>query len=280
MPQEGLKTEENRSDCDIVYEFGSYLMDVGQRVLTRDGVEIHLAPKTFDLLLFLVERSNRIVKKEEVFESVWNNSFVEDANLVVHISTLRKMFSAHPDAGVSIETFPKTGYRLNAEVRELPRRDGVPISEATLIGDPSAAGDVSRPAERNDRFAWLAVGLVGFVLLAAFAFGFPSLFQRKTADAVVTVPSYKQLTFERGTIWAARYGPNGSQVVYGAKLNGGPLDLYMLSSPSTESQALSLRDTSLLSVSSKGDMAVLQNQHYLYQFIHRGTLARMSIGSR
>src|SRR5688500_12532225 len=103
MSQEGLKTEENLSDGTLVYEFGSYLVDVGQRVLTFSGKEIRLAPKTFDLLLFLVERSNRIVKKEEVFERVWNNSFVEDANLVVHISTLRKIFSANPDSGVSIE---------------------------------------------------------------------------------------------------------------------------------------------------------------------------------
>jgi DNA-binding winged helix-turn-helix (wHTH) protein len=280
MSQEGPNYKENGSNTDLVFEFGPYLINVEQRVLTHDADEIHLAPKTFDLLLFLVERSNRIVKKEEVFESVWNNSFVEDANLVVHVSTLRKIFSADPESRVSIETFPKTGYRLNAEVRELARRDPEPIPATPLIPDQTAASEISGTSKRRNRLNWPIAGLVGLVGGAAIVYAILTAFWKAEIPEPTSVPLYRQLTFERGTIWSARYGPRGGQVIYGATFNGEPLELHMLSSPSTESQALDLRNTSLLSVSSKGEKAILRNQQYLYQFLHRGTLARMSVGSR
>ncbi len=113
MSENGSNSQENKNLGAAVYEFGGYRLDVEQRLLTRDGEPIHLAPKTFDLLLFLVERRNRVVKKEEVFENVWGNSFVEDANLVVHVSALRRIFSNGVGLGGFHRDFPQD--RLQTE---------------------------------------------------------------------------------------------------------------------------------------------------------------------
>lgn len=98
-----------------LYEFGSFRVDADERILLRDSESLRMPPKTFDLLLALIENRNRIVNKDELMNEVWADSFVEEANLTVHISALRKIFNG----GNYIETVPRRGYRFNAEVREI-----------------------------------------------------------------------------------------------------------------------------------------------------------------
>ena len=90
-------------------------------------------------------------------------------------------------------------------------------------------------------------------------------------------PAYRQLTFRRGTIWNARFAPDGHTIVYSARWNGNPIDLFSLRTESTESRPFGLSNTDVLAVSSSGEMAVLLNRHHLAWFISRGTLARMPL---
>jgi dipeptidyl aminopeptidase/acylaminoacyl peptidase len=90
-------------------------------------------------------------------------------------------------------------------------------------------------------------------------------------------PLFRQVTFQRGTVWAARFAPGGQTMIYTATWNGGPLELYGLRQTSPESRSFDLPNRKLLSISSKGEMAILRPAAYLYQFIHRGTLARVPI---
>jgi DNA-binding winged helix-turn-helix (wHTH) protein/tetratricopeptide (TPR) repeat protein len=105
------------SGCRTVYEFGAFVLDPGDRRLSRLGEPVPVSPKTFELLVALVERSGRVVEKHEMLALVWPGTFVEEANLAVHISTLRKTLG-DGIAGVRyIETVPKRGYRFVAPVR-------------------------------------------------------------------------------------------------------------------------------------------------------------------
>lgn len=90
-------------------------------------------------------------------------------------------------------------------------------------------------------------------------------------------PVYKQLTFQRGTVWSARFVGKDNSILYSATWNGGPLDIFDLHPPGTDGRPLDLPNTTLLSTSSKGEAAVLENQRYLYQFINRGKLSRVPI---
>ena len=101
-----------------IYEFGRFRLDPAERLLLRDGQAVPLAPKVFDLLLVLVERHGRLVEKEELMKSVWADSFVEEANLSVKMSALRKALGESPGEVQFIETVPKRGYRFVATVNE------------------------------------------------------------------------------------------------------------------------------------------------------------------
>lgn len=94
------------------------MVDGDQRVLRRQGTPMPLTPKVFDTLLVLVERSGRIVEKEELMSRLWPDSFVEEANLTFNIQQLRKSLGDNARKPQYIETVPRRGYRFIAKVEE------------------------------------------------------------------------------------------------------------------------------------------------------------------
>lgn len=104
----------------VVYEFENFRLDPLNRLLTCAGQEVSLSGRVLDTLLLLVSRPGALVTKEELMASVWSDSFVEDANLTVAISTLRHALGEDPNQRRFILTVPRCGYRFIAEVRELP----------------------------------------------------------------------------------------------------------------------------------------------------------------
>src|SRR4051812_30274033 len=100
-----------------LYEFGQYRLDSSKRLLTRDGETVTLAPKTYELLLLLVQSEGRALSKRELLSALWPDTFVEEANLSYQITTLRKALGEEGDHWV--ETVPKHGYRFTAAVRPL-----------------------------------------------------------------------------------------------------------------------------------------------------------------
>ena len=78
------------SHADEVYAFGPYRLDAGRRTLTRQDRPVALAPKTFDLLLLMVQRPAHAFSKQELMAALWPDTFVEEANLSFQVSTLRK----------------------------------------------------------------------------------------------------------------------------------------------------------------------------------------------
>lgn len=115
------------NDTDLeVYRFGRFLLNPSKYTLYLADNEIPLAPKSFEVLLFLARNSGRPVTKEEVFKAVWPDSFVEEANLAQHIFRLRKILESEPGTGNLIRTLPGRGYLFAAEVR----REMAPIAAA------------------------------------------------------------------------------------------------------------------------------------------------------
>src|SRR5689334_22059572 len=92
-----------------LYEFGSFRLDPGERLLLRDGNAVTLTPKAFDLLLTLVDQPGRLLDKDFLFKTVWPDSFVEENNLADNISRLRKALCDGENGNRFIETVPKRG---------------------------------------------------------------------------------------------------------------------------------------------------------------------------
>jgi DNA-binding winged helix-turn-helix (wHTH) protein len=99
------------------FAFGPFLLDVGEATLHRRDRRIDLPPKAFDLLVVLVSRAGTLVRKDELLRSVWPDAVVEESNLSVTMSALRRALG---DAGAWIETVPKRGYRFVAPVSVAP----------------------------------------------------------------------------------------------------------------------------------------------------------------
>lgn len=102
-----------------VYEFGPYRVDAANHLLLREGEPVPLEPKTFDTLLTLVEHRGELLDKSRLMEMLWPEQFVEESNLAQNIYKLRKALGQEQGGRPYIETVPKRGYRLTADVREV-----------------------------------------------------------------------------------------------------------------------------------------------------------------
>jgi DNA-binding winged helix-turn-helix (wHTH) protein/Tfp pilus assembly protein PilF len=98
------------------YEFDNFCILTAERVLLRDGKPQALPPKVFDILLVLVERSGHLVEKAELMDQVWPETHVEENNLTVNMSALRRALG---EDRKYIETVPRRGYRFVADVRKV-----------------------------------------------------------------------------------------------------------------------------------------------------------------
>ena len=72
------------------YEFGPFRLNATERLLQRDAEVVPLTPKLVDTLVILVEHRGHVLSKDELMESLWPDSFVEESSLTQNISLLRK----------------------------------------------------------------------------------------------------------------------------------------------------------------------------------------------
>jgi Tol biopolymer transport system component len=90
-------------------------------------------------------------------------------------------------------------------------------------------------------------------------------------------PKLHRITFRRGTIWNARFTPDGN-LIYGAAWEGRPIELFANQAGSTESRPLGFANTDLLAISSAGELAVSSNRHPVMGYESAGMLARAPLG--
>ena len=102
-----------------LYEFGSFRLDVAERLLSNEGERVPLSEKAFDTLCVLVRRGNRLVRKEELLNEVWPDAIVEENNLDKNISLLRQVLGERTGKGKFIETVRGHGFRFVPEVRQI-----------------------------------------------------------------------------------------------------------------------------------------------------------------
>lgn len=102
----------------IIYDFGHFRLDSGEQVLLCEGQPVQLTLKAFAVLLVLVDNAGHVVEKQDLMQSVWSDSVVEEANLPQTICMLRKALG-ESHRREYIETVARRGYRFIAHVRIL-----------------------------------------------------------------------------------------------------------------------------------------------------------------
>ena len=136
------------------YAFGPFLLDTRERRLLREGIAVPLTLKAFDLLHVLVQNQGHLVSKDELMKRVWPDAVVEENNLTVTISALRKALDEGPTDRQYIETVPRRGYRFVADFR------------ATAPSQPTVEAAIG---SRTPRARALTLGAIGIAVLATAA---------------------------------------------------------------------------------------------------------------
>jgi DNA-binding winged helix-turn-helix (wHTH) protein/tetratricopeptide (TPR) repeat protein len=98
-------------------EFGPFRLDSRRRLVWRGEALLDVPPKAVDLLAALAGEAGEVVPKEELLRRVWPDTFVEEANLSVNVSILRKALGDQPDGRPWIQTVARRGYRFLGVVR-------------------------------------------------------------------------------------------------------------------------------------------------------------------
>ena len=133
----------------------------------------------------------------------------------------------------------------------------------------SISSSTATPATTSSHKRWLRPALAGLVLLAV-GLG-AGAWLRPSSEPVH--PKLHRITFRRGTIWNARFTPDGN-LIYGAAWEGRPIEVFAAQNGSTESRPLGMEATDLLAISGSGELAVSTHRHFAEGFESAGMLAR------
>ncbi len=140
-----------------LYRFGDFELDLDRRSLQRAGKQVPVSPRGFDILAALVEQRDQVLSRADIMARVWPGVSVEEHNLSVQMSKLRRVLGDTGEDGQVIATVPGRGYRFVAALDE-PDADPMP---APLPAARAAGSPVWRRAA--------AAGAVGLVFLAGWA---------------------------------------------------------------------------------------------------------------
>jgi DNA-binding winged helix-turn-helix (wHTH) protein len=163
----------------IRYRFDEFMLCPHRRLLVREGQEVPLIPRYFDLLLLLVERRREAVHRREIFERVWADAIVSESALSQAVRTIRRALGDDSREPRYIRTVSRHGYRfvfpdvIEEEDEEAAARPVTPgAAEVALAGPFAASAWSADVAEGREAVAAagggvLPVGLRGAMRLAA-----------------------------------------------------------------------------------------------------------------
>ncbi len=194
-------------------EFGEFLLDLREKVLLRNGARLPINPKTYQLLLTLIENHGHLVEKGRLMETLWADSFVEDANLAFTVSLLRKTLGDSTQRPRFIETVPRRGYRFIANVRERVNENG---------SVTSSAASTERKASSSQRFRRFLLPAATFLIIGVIASGLWYAKGRSfDGEAPILLAEFNsEKLSDDGKVFHAVISHDGKNVVYTHGIKG------------------------------------------------------------
>lgn len=203
-----------------IYEFGPFLLEPHARRLSRHDEPVPLAAPEFELLLLLVRNSGRVVDKSDIMAAVWPGVEVEENNLTVRMSALRRALGESKGFHPYIQTVAGRGYCLIVEVKEVLLQPVTETAEIVTYEEKSVPSrsdaeplNVPRRKLEIRRFTLYAVFVLG--LLTTLFLLYVLLRSRKASEAEAPAQSMKisRVTLT-GRVNGAALSPDGQNIAY------------------------------------------------------------------
>lgn len=211
--------------------FAEFELDTEHRQLRRDGKPLPLYAKTFDLLAFLIQKNGHVVTKDEILDAVWEGQIVEESNLSVQISALRKVLGERKNEPRFLVTVPGKGYKFVADVNgkghggeiviERHQFSRVVVDDTETSGGRSdvqisAANDGQKIAKASrTKKTMIFVGSMTALALVGLA---GIWFVRWRSD-LTRQPVLHRFTTQGGLPFRASISPDGKSLAYIQRLN-------------------------------------------------------------
>ena len=201
-----------------LYSFGEFSLNVEDHTLSRNGENVPVTPKMFDLLFVLVQNPGKVLVKEFLLQSVWPDSFVEEGNITFNIRQLRKALKDDAQAPAYIETIPRRGYRFLMPVEAFTTV--TPDKDEESIAAQERERVVPVPARKAQPYILIALSaavvVVGAMLIAGW------LFRRQALGTtpILSKPFALEKLSTDGGVFHIAISPDGKNVVYTHRVVG------------------------------------------------------------
>ena len=195
--------------ASATYRIENIELDLAMLRLTVDGAIRELEPKAFRLLRFLVENRDRVLTKEEILTSVWQDTVVSDNALARVVAQIRKALDDDPKVLRFIETVPTIGYRFIANVAVIANEPAV--EARSVLPQRAVERDGREPGliSTSSRSVWIVPAAAVFFLATAVG---AVVLLREPARAPVSYPL--PLTTLPGRTQYPSFSPDGEMVAF------------------------------------------------------------------
>jgi TolB-like protein len=165
--------------------FGRFRLDLARRELRRDNRLVRLGSRALDILCVLASAGGKVVTKAELMERVWAGVIVEEHNIQVHISALRKAFEEDDDGDSDswIVTLPGRGYRFLGSPDPPAANKSAPASSSPIPEEPSLAVLPFHNLSGDPEQEYFADGIVEEIITALARIRWLSVLARNSSFA-------------------------------------------------------------------------------------------------
>jgi Tol biopolymer transport system component/DNA-binding winged helix-turn-helix (wHTH) protein len=216
----------------LIYEFDDFQLEPDGRQLLRRGQLIPLHGKAFEMLLVLIRNHGRLLTKDELFQLVWPDQIVEESNLTVNMSAIRRALGERASNPRYITTVSGRGYRFSGQVRHVPVEaltieremfarlvvEEEEIEASTLVLSAKQFANILR---RLTSHPFVLVAICASVLvIGGVSFLMRGLHGTTAAPLPWTNVTLHRFVTHGGVPFRVTISPDGKSLVYRQRLNG------------------------------------------------------------
>ena len=162
----------------LIYEFDDFQLEPDERKLMRRGQIVPLHGKAFEMLLVLIRNRGKLLTKDELFQLVWPDQIVEESNLTVNMSAIRRALGERASNPRYISTISGRGYRFTGDVRQFAgdaltieresfARMTVEHEETEVIGSAAGTSQIAKAIHRFTSHPLWSMTIAAAILVVA-----------------------------------------------------------------------------------------------------------------